>query len=95
MLFNELGGKAGLLCDVFHKLFVIEGNTQFFGNHTANRQSARTVFSADGDDSFFHNIASLLSGYLYYSYFHRKCQLKRGMLGETAEGYRIISSKLR
>ena len=47
---------------MLNELLVIEGDTQFFGNHPAHRQTAGAVLSADGDDTFFHNIASLLSG---------------------------------
>ena len=55
MLFDKFGSKTGFLGNMLYQLFVVERNTQFFGNQPAHRKTAGTVFSADGDDLFFHN----------------------------------------
>ena len=58
VLFHELGGEAGFQSHLIHKLFVIEGDTKLFRNHTAHTAAAAAKLTADGNDFLFHRKTS-------------------------------------
>ena len=62
VLFNKLGSKTGLHSNLLNQFLIIEGDTQFLCDLTANASAAAAKFTADSDDFLFHAITSFENG---------------------------------
>ena len=58
VLLHKFGCKTGLQSDLVDKLLIIERNTKLLGDKTTNATATAAKLTADGNDSFFHTIAS-------------------------------------
>ena len=51
----KVGSKAGFQCNMFHKLLVVEGNTELLSYQMTDRAATAAKFTADCDDLLSHN----------------------------------------
>ena len=75
VLFHKLRRKAGFNGNVIDKLFVVKGDSQFFGNLASDGAASAAKFTTDGNDFLFHSVPPL-GLFFYYNNPARHCQIK-------------------